>query len=83
MSNSIFSNNFIFHKENNKSDQGIFSSNFQNVFNDNKNQTSFNNGNLFFQKNNQLMYENQINSQNNNNSFILNLKQNDLKTNIF
>ena len=83
MSNSIFSNNFIFHKENNKSHQGIFSSNFQNVFNDNKNQTSFNNGNLFFQKNNQLMYENQINSQNNNNSFILNLKQNDLKTNIF
>ena len=83
MSNSIFNNNFIFHKENNKSDQGIFSSNFQNVFNDNKNQTSFNNGNLFFQKNNQLMYENQINSQNNNNSFILNLKQNDLKTNIF
>ena len=84
MSNSLFNNNiFKSNNGNNNSEKGIFSSNFQNIFNNNKNKTLFNNNNSFFQKSNQLINNNQNNSQNNNNSFTFNLKENDLNKNIF
>ena len=82
MSNSLFNNNFQINNWNNNSEKGIFSSNFQNVFN-NKNNTSFNNRNLLFQKNNQLINNNQINSQNNNYSLSFNIGKKESNKDIF